>query len=529
MICLDAGMGEDTGVARDAPRDSPPPEDAGICPQRPGRDLGAACNMRGQCLDPLLCQNEVATSIPDTHQRFPDGGVGAVMSGRPFPISGFTGGQCYSVCNPNAATDTCGTCASCNGATGQGRLRFGVASFFAAGSGVTGVCRDDCTPSPTTNGGCRTGYTCDRFTATCIEGCLNDTQCQFGGDDLDGDGFLDIIDEGAASGATCNTATGRCVVPPTGSSPIGGPCVLDTDCGSDGLCLQFDAVPGGYCTRIGCATNTGDDMTPVWTPIPGLECTGTDVVCDVRAFGAPTTACLEGCTVGAETTDAERLGTGGGNPTCANPSNACFWNGDSEATDVPNGSCLPGNYNTETTYDVGTACADDSDCYSPYGYGRCLFTGILDTVQSGVCAIGGCSGGMGGMPVGLLAGTTSQAMIPAGAFGGAGGNAVCNTAVGDLCVGFGGGATFCVHGCASADECPTGYACPVLLTGGGRICWPNCEVNADCHSGTTCRNTMGGACAMGQECYCSDAMPAPDAGMTPGPVDAGMPDAPPAP
>src|SRR5262249_7036592 len=87
--------------------------------------------------------------------------------------------------------------------------------------------------------------------------------------------------------------------------------------------------------------------------------------------------------------------------------------------------------------------------------------------------------------------------------------------------------TFCVHSCASADECPTGYACPDLNAGTGtalNLCWPNCFMNSDCHTGQTCMNTMGGACAgTTEECYCSDARPAPDGG--PPPADAGAADA----
>jgi hypothetical protein len=251
-------------------------------------------------------------------------------------------------------------------------------------------------------------------------------------------------------------------------------------------------------------------------PLPRLACDAArGEICDVRAFGAPTTACLEACTVGAETTDAERFGAAGGNPTCDDPGAACFWSGATEATDAPNGSCLPGNYNDESAYDVGTACLDDADCYSPFGYGRCLFTGALDSVESGICAIGGCAGGGGGLPIGLLAGRTSQVMLPADLQ-----DDVCDTASGDLCVGFSGGATFCMHRCASASDCPAGYACPAVLSGGGRICWPNCEVDADCRGGATCRDTLAGSCEPTEECYCSDATPAPtDAGPS---EDAGV-------
>lgn len=507
-ICLDAQLpdGSDAGVpVADAPSrlDSNSRDDAGLCPQEVGRNIGAACRTGDLCLDPLECAPQVQQALSmGVYTQNPDGGVSA--GGRPFPLAAFPDGMCFERCNPNAA-DSCGDCASCNGAVPQGRFRFGVASFF--GAEITGICRDDCVPSTTDNGGCRDGYTCDILTGTCVEACANNEQCQFHGADVNGDRVTDFIDEGADSPASCVAATGRCDVPGNDAASAGDPCVEDTDCEDNGTCLDFASDPDGYCTRLGCG-------------FPGFACDGTDETCDYRALGGGITACLEGCTVGAETTAEQRRGVGGGNPTCSDPGMTCVWNGISRSTDTINGSCLPGNYNAETAYDVGTACLDDSDCWSPFGYGRCLFTNVLDQVQSGMCAVGGCLGGTGGMRVGLLAGTDAIRMVEPAVSA-----EIC--APEDVCVNFSATipTTFCLGTCESAADCAPGYACPNLNTAAMPlfVCWPFCQMDSECRAGTTCRNPSGGACGAGaNDCTCSDAMPAPiDAGPGDGgPLDA---------
>lgn len=503
-ICLDAGDGG--GDAGPPSGDAAPDArgDAGPCPFVPGRASGAACTSGDRCLESegLACQPQIVGEVPsmNTVAVLPDGGIG---QGRPFPYSGFTGGACYEACDINAQMDECGDCATCTDRGPQGLINFGAGGFFDAARMIDAICRPDCTPTNTDNGGCRDGWTCDLWSGTCVEACLNTTQCEFSISDPDGDGQGDIVDNGAGSGATCSTTTGRCDVPGTAGAVAGGDCADDTDCEANGLCLTFDDDPDGYCSRIGC----------MW---PGFECAGTDSVCDLRAFGGGISACLEGCTVGAEGTDvsARRGAATGGNPTCNDPGMQCVWNGNSSSTDTLNGSCLPGNYNDTPSYNVGEACLDDADCFSPYGYGRCLFLGTAtDRVQSGICVIGGCAGGAGGTALGLLGGDDAPVTTPVP-------DEVCQVGSGDLCVGFGGGATFCVQTCTSADECAVGYACPELLGDGTHLCWPNCTTNTDCRGGTTCRNTTGGTCGTDQECYCSDATPAPDGGT---PVDGGTP------
>jgi hypothetical protein len=416
--------------------------------------------------------------------------------------------MCGQICDPDAPEgspmNNCDTqCTRCNGAILAGRIRFGISDR------VPGICRPICNATPDSTGGCRDGYACDPMTGTCMEACIDDTQCRFRIGDADGDGDGDVIYDMGLN-ARCDMRTRRCYVEGRDGATAGDPCMRDTDCEDNGLCLKDDTYfPEGYCTRLYC----DDDDLP---------CQSGDVCYARPLIGGIPRICLDGCRVGQElnTSDPARaiLGSMGGNPDCR-PGEMCLWDGVHEATDNPNGGCFPGNYNSETTYDVGTACLRDEDCYSPFGYGRCLFTGVTDRVQSGICAIGGCAGGTMGTPIGLLAGTRSTVMLPTEWQ-----NRVCNVEGGDLCVNFGGDGpptTFCVHSCRTANDCPAGYACPVLLGGGGRLCWPSCTMNSDCRPGATCRDEMGGTCdPMTETCYCSDAMPAPDAGMSRG--DAGM-------
>ena len=90
-----------------------------------------------------------------------------------------------------------------------------------------------------------------------------------------------------------------------------------------------------------------------------------------------------------------------------------------------NGGCVPGNYNAVTTNNVGDACGADADCYSPYGYGRCVsWTG-------GHCTIVDCA----------------APGIPSG---------VCGT--GNQCV-TESGVSFCLSECTTSTDCRSGYTC----------------------------------------------------------------------
>jgi hypothetical protein len=475
----DASSPVDAGIGRDARVVDP---DAaimpGTCPQRVGVDPGAACSSAGACVFPLSCEEEVAGSFTDTFDL--DG-----TSGPALPLRIFPGSMCSELCDPSAAIDECGECATCDNGALAGRVR-----FLAGADETEGFCRRDCTVTAADpRGGCREGYQCDPVSQVCLEACTSDDQCRFAVGDVDGDGVGEIVYGGADYPAVCDAASGRCVVSGTPGGVAGSTCEEDLDCYDSGFCLTGaagTALEDGFCTRLFCG--------------PGNEC-GSGEVCSAALF-SDATACLPGCTIGGETTDAQRAGATGRNPDC-DPGQACFWDGATGPDGDPNGGCFPGNYNTETTYDVGTACLDDGDCYSPFGYGRCLFAtdDSLARIQSGVCAVSSCAGGADGEPISLVPGVA----IPA-----AWEPRVCDVAGGDICVNFGtdvAPATFCVEGCASGDECAPGYACAPLLAGGESVCWPNCTADGDCHTGATCRDTSGLSCGIDEECYCSDARP----------------------
>jgi hypothetical protein len=450
---------------------------------RPGRTIGSACS-RGACLDSMMCFPETSAATVLVDAVNPDGTPAPSLSGELWPSDG----ECSVSCNLDEPGDVCGDCATCSG------IQIGAIGFIVdvgpAGEPL-GLCRSNCTPTTTDNSSCRDGYACNLSSATCQEACTSDIQCRYAVADVDDDGDGDIVYLGASHPASCNLTTGRCTTEGTPGAGAGDPCDEDTDCEDDGVCLVSEDLPDGYCTRLGCN-------------YPGFECAA-DEGCDVRSLG--TAACLVPCTVGAEA-EADRLGTTGHGDECAEGM-ACTWNGLGGPTDANNGSCLPGNYNAVVTPNVGGACQTSADCYSPYGYGRCLWgtddgalSAIGDEVGSGVCVISHCATFMdaGGLTVeGVLPGVETTTRVCAGA------------AVGELCVNFGDAAapfTMCVQSCDAASDCAPGYACAAALAGGDEICWPNCTASSECRAGSTCEDAAGGTCSpLTEACFCSDRVP----------------------
>ncbi|HEY8534997.1 MAG TPA: hypothetical protein VIL25_01055, partial [Vicinamibacterales bacterium] len=443
-----------------------------------GSAPGAACQRGTSCRD-QDCNEQISLSA-----------LGAVL---------YSGSMCGDECNPNAANDQCGECGGCAEYTYVGRLRFPNLGPPPAGSMfysvLDGVCRSLCTPSRDNNGGCRPGYTCDIDTGLCLDAqCRSDAQCKL---DVSEDG-TDVV-MNPASPWTCNTMTGRCTHPGMAGAAAGDPCTQDSDCMEDGQCLTGAGVPDGFCTRIGCNAE-------------GFEC-GPGETCSLRGLGGPSW-CLPQCTVGEEPEE-DRFGSDGHGAGCP-VGHSCIWDGRSMS---PTGGCFPGEYNDVTTPNVGSGCQSDDDCYSPFGYGRCLFSGERN-VDSGMCAVANC---VGMDPNGILPGVST-------------GTRVCDESAGELCVLFGGNETYCVRSCENAGDCAPGYACPALLSGGGRLCWPYCFENSDCRAGATCQQVDENGAATGPcdadgpdnipntaddpDCFCSDRMPRPeDAGVE---ADAGV-------
>ncbi|MCZ7685706.1 MAG: hypothetical protein M5U28_45765 [Sandaracinaceae bacterium] len=323
----------------------------------PGVGLGSACSA-GMCGEPWECQAEMAAvEIPTTT---PTGEPGPALIATIYPD-----GLCSTTCLLDDPGEVCGECGRCDGIR-LGRI-FLITGVDPAGNAL-GVCRASCLPSRTDNGGCREGYTCDVNNGTCVEACESDMQCQFGS----GDGGQ-IVFIGAESGARCDPATARCTVSGDDGARPGDACTRDTDCEDDGFCITGDEWPGGYCSRAGCLFD-------------GFEC-AEGAACDVRSFGS-VSVCLDGCRVGAEPL-ADVLGADGNGAGCAEGF-MCSWDGRSGPSSDPNGGCQPGAYNDVTTPNLAQPCQSDADCYSPYGYARCLFEDSTDVI-SGMCSLRSCA------------------------------------------------------------------------------------------------------------------------------------------
>jgi hypothetical protein len=472
-ICLGDAGGEDAGT-----EDAGPEEDGGMLdqcsPMRTGAVPGAACIRGMECRD-MACNPELMLS-----------------AGSVYP-----GSMCGDECNPLAMTDTCGDCAACSEYTYLGNLRIPNLALSADGTSAVvldGVCRLSCEPDAASNGGCRDGYTCDVDTRVCVDACQNDNQCNL-------DGELEVDPAGQW---TCNMTTGRCELEGTDGASAGDTCEQDTDCMDNGTCLTGDTIPDGFCTRIGCNA-------------PGFEC-GEGETCSVNGLGGPSW-CLPQCEVGAEDT-ADQLGEGGSGAGCE-AGEACTWDG---ITMGPNGGCFQGNYNAVDTPNIGVACTDDSDCFSPFGYGTCFQP--ADEALNGVCVMNNCVPEQASQ---ILPGIDTDYTI-------------CDPAANQLCVGTSPTSTICLQGCDMPSECAEGHACHTdILSSGDGVCWPTCT--SDDHCSGSCLQADGEACVpdgpdgvpnSGDEvdCFCDDATPTfPDAGVADGGVadggaaDAGVADA----
>lgn len=419
---IDTGTGDD-----DSGTEPDTGVSTGMCtlPARVGAP-GGACRSGTACLPGNDCIEESAGSVPS---RTPEGTNG------PMVMVTFSPG---GVCSPPCETDDdCDDCTSCVGAS----------------AGDPGTCASNCTPTATDNGMCRDGYACG-FGGTCGLACQNDDFCRIQDViDFDGDGMLDGYLVDPDSPQACDTTTGRCGHPGTAGAVAGDNCENDWDCEANGICITGEGWPGGYCARLGCE-------------YPGFECDGAGETCDVGNFGI--SICTQGCQVGAEDASAQ-AGVGGGGAGCPTEF-GCFWNGTGAADANPNGSCIPAEYNDIAAPNIGTRCANSGDCYSPLGRGRCLFADEEEGL-AGYCVVSGCVG----MEV--------RQVMPGVAVD----VDICPETA--LCVNFGSADApnpLCVQNCDTGDDCPTGFACANLLSGGGGLCWPNCFEADDCPGSEMC-------------------------------------------
>jgi hypothetical protein len=415
--------------------------------------LGAACTSDTDC-GRLSCDREIKRQVMISGA--PQGQVDATL---------FPGGSCTPL--RLAAFDPNGV-QSCDpggprGAQGCGPN--GVCVVETVSGKTMVACRKACEPSAKSSGCDRKGYTCDFTERACIEGCSGDVECRLQIADTNGDGQPDSTVYDKTSGATCDDKTARCTHP-AGAAAIGAGCMRDDDCGADAACITATTTlaghhfPGGFCTQIGCK-------------VAGRECGASSVCEPLRpVLGATETdpLCLTRCTVGAETGDLQR-GPSGHAVGCR-PGYRCAYNGGSGAQA---GVCVGGEYNGVSANNVGGACSTNTDCYSPFGAGRCLKYALPDNKSSqGTCTLLDCNSP--GLPMD-----------------------VCGS--GNECVGTSGDEAQCTHDCTKASECRAGFACSDDdgIPETSKVCYPVCETLADCRPNERCQlypNTSVGQCVL---------------------------------
>ncbi|MCB9599903.1 MAG: hypothetical protein H6722_13790 [Sandaracinus sp.] len=473
-LCAIAGIGcgDDDGVTpMDASTDGPvimidggpPPGDSGPDAGRDGgptptTSIGTACDaVRGcpggseRCLGQSDFESTIGTDadpIMGAPAEYDDG-----YTSSPFP-----GGYCTVLdCDPDMPDTSCGEGARC------------VQVFQD-----TANCWSNCTANGTDNSTCRDGYSCLPGENVCFIGCVDTADCRAERQESNGIPGIQFPSEcqrdAAACGGTatnfdrlvwltddvagdldCNTSTFTCEFSGTSGAEAGDACENDYDCEANGRCLtddpDEDPVFGaaGFCTKISCNS-------------PTRGCAG-DAVCTERRIG--TDICVPQCTVG-EGADQANAATWVTNHGGCPGNQTCIWTGSAAATD--NGYCFPANFTDVTTENIGATCADDAECWSPFGDGSC-FTSLFadDDLPNGYCSVLDC-----GAP-------------------GRGGENSCGE--GNLCVGLGSGdapISLCFQGCETAADCSAGLGCTAITEGGETVCFPGCQETADCRSGETC-------------------------------------------
>lgn len=420
--------------------------DAGFSPNPVAR-LGAACTSDGECPEGLYCDEEIPGKV--TLAGVPGGSLDLPLfpggSCSPLPLAPYDA-QGDTSCDPSApqAAQGCGVDGTC------------VSESVASATVV--ACRVACQPSASESGCAREGYTCDFRLHACIEGCASDSECRVLSVDGDGDGAVDGLAYDAASKATCEVDTGRCAHPAPAAAQVGTPCATSDDCETDGSCIRESSTlaghvfPSGFCTKLGC-------------DVEGRECDAGNVCEPLRPWtggAAGSSTCLTRCQVGAEPA-AQRLGALGHGAGCRE-GYRCHYNGGAGADF---GVCVGGDYNEVVDNNVGDGCDADADCYSPYGYGRCMRLSVGGiAAQRGTCTILDCAGP--GLP-----------------------DALCGD--GRECILLRDDITFCVRNCAAAADCPDGAACADddADQATPSVCFPACFADEECRDDEQCEVAAG--------------------------------------
>jgi hypothetical protein len=405
--------------------------------------IGTHCESDDDCSASDFCDEEIAlvSAVPGLPNGIDD-----------LPSAIFPGGSCTPI--PAAPYDPTGV-DSCDPLLAPGQQGCGSEGLCMTlpleGDPPLVACRATCEPSATDSGCDTSGYTCNFVAGACLEGCQSDEECRLILADTDGDGVGDTEVYDDESEARCDVRTFRCTHAGGEQRETGAPCERVDDCESDGECISalrsFSGLrfPGGYCSKLGC-------------DVDGRECQGDDAVCTaVRGPSgvSASVACMQGCEIGAEDA-ALVLGPDGHGAGCR-AGYSCHYNGSDNGS---LGICAGGVYNDVTEPNIGAACQTHDECYSPYGYGYCLWLQVGDVVPpTGTCSLIDCAAP--GLPEDL-----------------------CGP--GAQCIGLGGDTTFCVQLCDDASECAAGQACADddVLPETPPICYPTCTADSECRNDT---------------------------------------------
>jgi hypothetical protein len=253
----------------------------------------------------------------------------------------------------------------------------------------------------------------------------------------------------ATSTGTCNLATSRCEYTGDSSASAGDTCDRPEDCELGGTCLRdIQGYPDGYCIKDRC-------------DLAGNACAN-DGACVTGVFGPPT--CAVACKIGEGAVEGEPatyLDNGQG----CREGYTCIWDGIGGVDDETNGGCSPGVFNDVTTDNIGDACTEDEDCYSPFGLAECLDG---PPGQDGQCIIQDCAAP--GLP-----------------------SDVCGDDA--RCTQIGTNDYACMVRCLTAADCRAGYACADFdgsaATATDRVCWADCVGAGECRAGERCVAPIG--------------------------------------
>lgn len=405
------------------------------CDQRAAQDgeTGGQCvGDTFECDGDLVCLGEQSLTIGPGIANHPNG------ADYSFEVLEFPGDYCTGALPPSFPDTECSeqNAIACAEVCGLCVPRFTDSD----------ICLRGCQAEVDTNSTCREGYQCDLLLEVCDTGCSSDDDCRVSVNDSDEPEY------DTESTFVCNAETGRCEHPGTPGAEAGIACSDDQECEARGICLDEEefGFTGGYCSKIRC------DIDP---------CAGGGV-CAGLGLGVP--LCAETCEVGAGATLGDPS-TYLNNTQGCREGYTCFWTG---TEGDPAGVCVPGEFNDITQNNVGAACVESSECYSPFGQGTCgdaAFVCTLTGEDPSACRVGfGCTVldcAVPGMPEDVC-GDDAECVVDEAA-----------------------GLSLCVERCESAESCLPGAACgdldgdPATLD---TVCLPFCVADTECRAGETC-------------------------------------------